>query len=75
MPIHGEYAMQKKHASLAIETGMSEHNCFIMKNGEVLTFSNKKAEKKGNVVSGYTPIDMNNQISIDAYRNSIEYDV
>ncbi len=62
MPIHGEYAMQKKHASLAIETGMSEHNCFIMKNGEVLTFSNKKVEKKGNVLCGYTPIDMNNQI-------------
>lgn len=62
MPIHGEYAMQKKHASLAIETGMEAHNCFIMKNGEVLVFHDKKAEIKGNVVSGYTPIDMNNHI-------------
>lgn len=61
MPIHGEYAMQKRHISLAVETGMKESNCFIMKNGEVLVINDKKAEKKGNVISGYTAIDTSNQ--------------
>ena len=38
MPIHGEYRMQKLHAHHAIDCGVPEENCFIMDNGEVLSF-------------------------------------
>ena len=39
MPIHGEYRMQRMHSKLAIDCGVSEENCFIMDNGEVLALS------------------------------------
>lgn len=42
VPIHGEYTMQKKHCELAVATGVDPENCFILENGKVLTFSEKK---------------------------------
>lgn len=42
MPIHGEYTMQLRHIELAVETGVLRENCFLLNNGEVLTFSDKK---------------------------------
>lgn len=57
MPIHGEYAMQKKHIELAIATGVKEENCFILANGNVLSFSKKGATLMGNVQSGNVYID------------------
>ncbi len=42
MPIHGEYTMQLRHIELAIETGVEKENCFLLKNGDVLTFANNK---------------------------------
>ena len=42
MPIHGEYTMQLKHIELAVETGVKRENCFLLNNGKVLTFSDKK---------------------------------
>ena len=62
MPIHGEIAMLKKHIDLAIETGVKEKNCFILKNGDVLTISRNKCEVKGMVPCGYTSIDANKKI-------------
>ncbi|MBO7079939.1 MAG: ribonuclease J, partial [Bacilli bacterium] len=62
MPIHGEFAMLKRHSDLAVETGVKEKNCFILRNGEILTISNKKCEKKGMVPCGFTSIDANKQI-------------
>ena len=37
MPIHGEFAMQKRHVDLAVQTGVKRENCFILNNGDVLT--------------------------------------
>ena len=41
MPIHGEYAMLKKHVDLAVQTGIKRDNCFILNNGEVLLLNNR----------------------------------
>lgn len=41
-PIHGEYRMQRVHANLAISCGIPEENCFILKNGDVLTLHKNK---------------------------------
>lgn len=57
MPIHGEYSMLKKHTKLAMETGVKEENCFIMKNGDVLTVSEKKAQVNASVKAGDIYID------------------
>ncbi len=62
MPIHGEYAMQKKHVDLAVATGVKRDNCFIMENGEVLVLSNNKAELGAPVVSGNIFIDSNSAV-------------
>ena len=42
MPIHGEYSMQSRHIELAIETGVPKENCYLLDNGDVLTFTDKK---------------------------------
>jgi ribonuclease J len=39
MPIHGEFAMQKRHIEMAVETGVDPNNCYLLENGQVLTFS------------------------------------
>lgn len=57
MPIHGEYAMQKKHVELAVDTGVKKENCFIMANGNVLAFTKNGAVLPGNVQSGNVYID------------------
>ncbi len=59
MPIHGEYRMLKQHASLAMECGMSEQNCFIMNNGQVLSLNKKGASITGEVTSGISYVDGN----------------
>ncbi|MDD4212190.1 MAG: ribonuclease J [Bacilli bacterium] len=63
MPIHGEYAMQHKHAELAIQTGIPEENCFILSNGEVLTLENGQARSEHCVHSGDIYIDSNNALA------------
>jgi len=35
-PVHGEYFMRQAHKELAIECGISEANCVIIQNGEIL---------------------------------------
>ena len=57
MPIHGEYRMQRTHSKLAIDCGVSEENCFIMDNGEVLALSQDKAQVAGKIASGNVYID------------------
>ena len=41
MPIHGEYRMLSIHKKLAIQCGVEEDNCFVMNNGDVLSFNEK----------------------------------
>ncbi|HFU4060644.1 TPA: ribonuclease J [Streptococcus suis] len=47
MPVHGEYRMQKIHASLAVDTGVSKDNIFIMENGDVLALTKDSARLAG----------------------------
>ncbi len=62
MPIHGEYAMLKKHVDLAVQTGVKKDNCFILNNGEVLLINNKGIKKGQKVQSGNVFIDSNNTL-------------
>ncbi|QVK18927.1 ribonuclease J [Mycoplasmatota bacterium] len=57
MPIHGEYRMQKIHAELAGQCGISPENTFVLNNGQVLAFSNKGPRIAGEVQSGAIFID------------------
>ncbi|MCL2559117.1 MAG: ribonuclease J [Turicibacter sp.] len=41
MPMHGEYRMLSIHKKLAIQCGVEEDNCFVMNNGDVLSFNGK----------------------------------
>ena len=47
MPVHGEYRMQKIHASLAVDTGVPKDNIFIMENGDVLALTKDRARMAG----------------------------
>ncbi len=47
MPVHGEYRMQKIHASLAVDTGVPKDNIFIMENGDVLALTKNSARIAG----------------------------
>ncbi|HEM5992402.1 TPA: ribonuclease J [Streptococcus suis] len=47
MPVHGEYRMQKIHASLAVDTGIPKDNIFIMENGDVLALTKDSARLAG----------------------------
>ncbi|HEL2002770.1 TPA: ribonuclease J [Streptococcus suis] len=47
MPVHGEYRMQKIHASLAVDTGVPKDNIFIMENGDVLALTKDTARLAG----------------------------
>lgn len=47
MPVHGEYRMQKIHASLAVDTGVPKENTFIMENGDVLALTKDSARISG----------------------------
>lgn len=44
MPVHGEFAMLKEHANIAISLGIKEDNCFVLDQGDVLSFSEKGAK-------------------------------
>ncbi|WP_404408893.1 ribonuclease J1 [Jeotgalibacillus malaysiensis] len=57
MPIHGEYRMQKMHASLAVDCGVPEENCFLMDNGDVLALGSNEASIAGKIPSGNVYID------------------
>ncbi|CYZ03115.1 metallo-beta-lactamase superfamily protein 1 [Streptococcus suis] len=47
MPVHGEYRMQKIHASLAVDIGVPKDNIFIMENGDVLALTKDSARLAG----------------------------
>ncbi|MEI5905988.1 ribonuclease J1 [Bacillus spongiae] len=57
MPIHGEFRMQKMHASLAVDCGVEAEHCYIMDNGEVLALSSDTASVAGKIPSGNVYID------------------
>ena len=44
MPVHGEYAMLKRHANIAISLGIPKENCFVLEAGDSLNFSQTDAK-------------------------------
>lgn len=59
-PIHGEYTMQHRHIELAVATGVKKENCYLLKNGQVLTFTDSRVFSNYSVASGNIYIDSNN---------------
>ena len=59
MPIHGEYRMLKKHASIAKECDIRKENIFVLDNGDVLEMDNGKITKVGAIDVTETFVDGN----------------
>ena len=62
IPIHGEYSMQRRHIELAVQTGVPLENCFLLENGDVLCFNEKKVFSLYKVNSGDIAVDENDNI-------------
>ncbi|MGX7350889.1 ribonuclease J 1 [Enterococcus canis] len=57
MPVHGEFRMQKIHATLAQDIGIPAENCFIMENGDVLALTADSARRAGHFNAGDVYVD------------------
>ncbi len=57
MPCHGEYRMLKQHAELGVMCGIPKENCFICKNGDVLTIDDTGVHRNGEVQAGDVYVD------------------
>ena len=57
MPIHGEWRHMKANAELAIQSGVSRSNTFIVDNGVVFDLINHEAEIVGAVPVGFVFVD------------------
>ncbi|CAB4340244.1 MAG: RNase J family beta-CASP ribonuclease [Actinobacteria bacterium] len=57
MPVHGEWRHLKANAELAIESGVSRENAFIIENGIVVDLVDHHAEVVGAVPCGFVYVD------------------
>lgn len=58
MPVHGEYAMLKQHANIAVSMGIKKENCFVLDTGDVLSFTERGAKViKGAIPAGDIYLD------------------
>ncbi|HLB25938.1 MAG TPA: ribonuclease J, partial [Nitrospirota bacterium] len=57
IPVHGEYRHVVSHASLARKVGIPDENIFILKDGDVMEFSEEGAARRGFVTAGRVFID------------------
>lgn len=57
LPVHGEYRHLKQHIELACRLGMSERNCLIASNGDVVELTRSYIKKTGTVTSGQVFVD------------------
>jgi ribonuclease J len=58
IPIHGEFRMLVQHGRLAVETGVSPENVFIIENGQAIEFfADGSARRAAPVTSGYVLVD------------------
>jgi ribonuclease J len=57
MPVHGEFHMLVRHAELAVSSGVTAANTYVMDNGDVLELSGSEAKKAGRIDSGIVLID------------------
>jgi ribonuclease J len=52
VPIHGEYRHLRRHLALAVESGISEPNCFLLEDGEPLVLNAGVAHRARAVDAG-----------------------
>jgi len=57
VPVHGEFRNLVHHARLAVETGVAEHKCIRMTDGDVLEISDDGGRRAGTVTAGRVLID------------------
>ena len=57
IPVHGEHRMLKKHAALAVETGMNSKDTIIAELGNVIELTKKSAKINGSVTAGKVLVD------------------
>ncbi|MDZ4196911.1 MAG: ribonuclease J [Candidatus Izemoplasmatales bacterium] len=57
MPIHGEYRMLKKHATLGMECGIPKDHTFIMDNGDLLALTATSAKIVGKIPTSDIYVD------------------
>ncbi len=57
IPVHGEYRMLKKHAELAIATGIQPENILIGENGNIFEFNERGGSIMGRVPAGRVFVD------------------
>ncbi len=57
MPVHGEYAMLKKHKESAVMTGVPEENVILVENGFKIELTPNSCKVVGKVPAGLTLID------------------
>jgi len=57
IPVHGEHRMLKKHAALAVETGMNPKDTIIAELGNVIELTKKSAKINGSVTAGKILVD------------------
>jgi ribonuclease J len=63
IPVHGDYRHLKRHAELAIATGVPE-KVILLEDGDVLTLDREHAEKTGKVTTGRVCIDNNSTADV-----------
>jgi ribonuclease J len=63
IPVHGDYRHLKRHAELAMATGVPE-KVILLEDGDVLTLDRDHAEKTGKVTTGRVCIDNNSTADV-----------
>lgn len=63
IPVHGDYRHLKKHAEVALSTGVTEMQ-ILLEDGEVLELDQKQARKTGKVTAGRVCIDSGSSIDV-----------
>jgi ribonuclease J len=63
IPVHGDYRHLKRHAELAMATGVPE-KVILLEDGDVLTLDRERAEKTGKVTTGRVCIDNNSTADV-----------
>lgn len=65
LPIHGEYHHQVRHAELAADSGMSNHNIIVADNGDRLELTADKFRRVDHVPGGALLIDQSGSLVQD----------
>jgi ribonuclease J len=63
IPVHGDFRHLKRHAELAMATGVPE-KVILLEDGDVLTLDREHAEKTGKVTTGRVCIDNNSTADV-----------